>query len=458
MRKISMGFAVALVFLTAGCARQRRDVALKQVAKDWCMTIRASQVIPVYPLTEDLQPGDVFLVQSPVDRQHREYEERGFLSLDNHLARLDPGGYGDFYDHSFDGDRETMELPGDWLDAGTDGTAWAAAPDAAFPTYRFSVRGGGGFNLALPVQGVPVGLSLLGSGAAEGTITIAGASTYGVDHMSLYREVREWADGSEVRSFLSQFGGRQEEIESGFLSALTALWSRGDRESKPQKPNYLRVITRVYLTGRLDVSLQSSEAMAAGLEAGAPRPINVPAARTGEDPGAVTAKEYADHLKELNSMLEATAGRGAPGGAVQITSASAGSISLRETFERPLVIGYLGFDMRIGPDGGLGPPVPTHAVLQGTLQPRVSLEFTEGENKLRSLLQRVRSASEADRLRRQVVRELGGEVESIYLATSEEDRQAAFPQLIHLYWAPGHPGKTKRTTELIAVLKRVLEE
>jgi hypothetical protein len=32
------------------------------------MTIRASQVVPVYPLTEDLQPGEVFLVQLPVGR------------------------------------------------------------------------------------------------------------------------------------------------------------------------------------------------------------------------------------------------------------------------------------------------------------------------------------------------------------------------------------------------------
>ena len=42
------------------------------------MTIRGSQVIPVYPLTEDLQPGDIFLVQVPIDQQQKLYEEERF--------------------------------------------------------------------------------------------------------------------------------------------------------------------------------------------------------------------------------------------------------------------------------------------------------------------------------------------------------------------------------------------
>jgi hypothetical protein len=50
--------------LLGGCASAERQV--QQAAKDWCMTIRGSQVIPVYPLTEDIQPGDIFLVQVPI--------------------------------------------------------------------------------------------------------------------------------------------------------------------------------------------------------------------------------------------------------------------------------------------------------------------------------------------------------------------------------------------------------
>jgi len=48
-----------LAWVCSGCASSETQV--QKAAKDWCMTIRGSQVIPVYPLTEDIQPGDIFL-------------------------------------------------------------------------------------------------------------------------------------------------------------------------------------------------------------------------------------------------------------------------------------------------------------------------------------------------------------------------------------------------------------
>ena len=75
--------------LIASCAASKQD-QVERVAKDWCMTIRASQVMPVYPLTQDIQPGDVFLVQLTIDQQQKAWEEQGYLPLDNHLARLEP--------------------------------------------------------------------------------------------------------------------------------------------------------------------------------------------------------------------------------------------------------------------------------------------------------------------------------------------------------------------------------
>lgn len=121
--------AVLLLCLgMAGCVS--RGEQLERVAKDWCETIRASQVIAVYPLTQDLQPGDVFLVQTPIDRQQALYRADGFLPLDNHIARLEPGGYGGFYGYSFLDADDPPTLPKDWLAAN-----WASAPRVAFPTY-----------------------------------------------------------------------------------------------------------------------------------------------------------------------------------------------------------------------------------------------------------------------------------------------------------------------------------
>ena len=122
-----------------------RDQQLERVAKDWCLTIRASQVIPVYPLTEDLQPGDLFLVTETIDEQHRRYQEEGFLALDNHVARLAPRGYENFYARSFAPD--PPELPKTWLAPEEEQWSWNGAPAAAFPSYSFATTKSGGLSL-----------------------------------------------------------------------------------------------------------------------------------------------------------------------------------------------------------------------------------------------------------------------------------------------------------------------
>jgi hypothetical protein len=349
LRRLALG-ALVLLF-TAGCATQLRNRELERVAKDWSMVVRASQVIPVYPLTEDLQPGDIFLVQVPVDEQEKIYQERGFLPFDNLIHRLNPAGYASFYLKSFDAGGDRRPLPRSWLAPTDDALPWSASPRSTFPTYSFSVRSGGGFSLALPVHGVPVGLSLLGGDAADGAITIADAHTYGVDTLSLYQEVLAWALGE--RPFLSHFapgGGRQ---------------------------NYLRVVSRVYLTGRLNVSLTAGRSVGAAASAGAVKPVDLTVPAAGADPKAATLEAYRTNLDTLNKMideaLKKVTVRGAevlvPGGSLKVIAASANSISLVETFPRPLVIGYLGFDMAILDQGVLGPPIPTHAVLEQRVRP-----------------------------------------------------------------------------------------
>jgi hypothetical protein len=100
MQRLIALLVIGIAGLIGGCD-QIRDHQTKQqlqrVAKDWCMTIRASQVIPVYPLTEDLQPGDVFLVQTPIQKQQDDYSKKGFLPLDQLLCRLEDLSYAQFY-------------------------------------------------------------------------------------------------------------------------------------------------------------------------------------------------------------------------------------------------------------------------------------------------------------------------------------------------------------------------
>src|SRR5262249_20761502 len=82
---------IALAFLLvlgqmAGCITPHdKSGELSRVAKDWCLTVRASQVIPVYPLTRDLRPGDVFVTTVPIGQEVSAFEQKGFLPLDVHM-------------------------------------------------------------------------------------------------------------------------------------------------------------------------------------------------------------------------------------------------------------------------------------------------------------------------------------------------------------------------------------
>jgi hypothetical protein len=381
-----------------------RKAQLERVAKDWSETIRASQIIPVYPLTEDLEPGDIFLVQLTVDEQHKAYEGSGFLPFENHIDRIYPSGYKRFYQWSFAvGDEETP-LPKTWL---TGNEAWSNSPNAAFPTYTFSTSSGGALNLALPISGIPVGLSLLGAKSAAGTVTIGDARTYGVDTYTLYRDVRAWADSGPIRLFLAQYGPPD--------------------LSTDEPTNYLRVISRVYLTGRVNVSVQASKTFSGGASAGAPTPAELLTARTGKTPEEVataSTENYTEAINKLNEMIDTERGTNI-GGTLKVVAASARSISLEETFERPLVIGYIGFDMRILHEGELGPPIPTHAVLERGVSPQSvgQVFFTADEAAYKRALRKAKKLDGTGGgavLYREVLLELG--------ITTDDDTQLNFSE------------------------------
>jgi hypothetical protein len=380
---------VCLAVNLIGCTAYLRRKELEAVAKDWSMSIRASQVIPVYPLTEDVQPGDVFLVQTPVQSQADLYSERGFLPLDQLVTRLSEMRFREFYkDAYWLGDYATTphtrprprieaepdaaaqgespaakkptpgrpESPVPGADAAP-GTPTAASnagrqtaersrgtrfPDAevprvAFPSYDFIVESGAGAKVAVPVQGVPVGLALMGTSSATGSITLSDAFTYGTDGETLLRRLNEWAVW-DVRQ------------ELGRIARST------------KTPLYLRVVSRVYLVGAVVVSLQNQAARSAGVDAGAAQNVPLVDLRNSQtDELKTVASSYREALSALSSALNA----GLPGGSIRLASATRGSVILHEDFDRPLVLGYLGFDVPVRADGSLGPPVATKDVLEG---------------------------------------------------------------------------------------------
>lgn len=337
---------VLVALLCASCRsltdRSRAD-QLSRVAKDWCLTIRASQVLPVYPLTEDLRVGDIYLVSTPLEDEVREYESQGFLPLDNLLARVPVNGYDAVYNAAYHV-TATSVVPQQWQFPDPPRntaplTDWGYAPGAAFPTYTFSVKNGAGATLALPINAVPVGLSLMNTGSATGTVNISSASTYGLPIIDINPQIDEWA--AKNREFLKLYGPRM--VNGRMLS------------------NYLRIVNRVYVAGGVNVSLVNDESTGGRVDAGASKALSL------FDAGGTTdAVNAAENYQKILAALSQSVASTTPGASVTISSASSRAIAMNEVFPRPLVIGFLAFDRAIDASGALGPPLPTHTRVKGT--------------------------------------------------------------------------------------------
>ncbi len=408
-----LSFCVAACcFIIAGCAEmalKQKERQMELVARDWSMTIRASQVVPVYPLTQDLVPGDVFVVQMPIAEQSRRYRERGFLPTDLQAARLQVSDYRAFYrgfEHGPADEDTPLILPRDWRAGPSDGSiagsilnpsegdapndgfgrVWRSFPRAGFPSYTFEVSNQGGLSAALPVQGIPVALAATGAARATGSITIADAVTYGVDAGDLYEQLHDYVEDARAK---------------GLTPPPGQIW-------------YLRVVTRVFAAKRFDIVLTATSTWGGGVDVGAPKevgdtkapePLAVPeriadtpraqeimlddlelraaerraasedaqAHRTGNSlEGGLTVTDINKRLKALESPdadgAKPVPGAGAaaslaPGVSLRATFASGRTVGFQETYTEPIVVGYHGFDVAIDSSGNIGPIVPTFAVL-----------------------------------------------------------------------------------------------
>lgn len=310
----------AIVLILAGsCVTSQEQNDLTNVNKEWDKTIRASHIYPIYPLTEDLQPGDIFLVSKQIN-DNSVWNQPGYLKLDRLIARIPITNYAGFYANAFD--YAGQKLPKNFIDTVT----WTNAPGAAFPSYGFAIQQGGGANVSLPIQGIPVGLALMGAKSASGQVTIAEAHTYGIDELSL-RPL--------VNAFVHEHGEALEKL----------------LEAETTKTNYLQIVTRVFATKRVAVSMYKDSGYAVTASGGMPKDVPIPTMATTN-----AAENYSNLVTAVNGIVAsnqqvfAAASALVPGGTLKFTSVSSSSVSLVEQFDRPLVIGYLGFNLEVDPD------------------------------------------------------------------------------------------------------------
>lgn len=317
MRSAVLGVMVSLL-LSACClfGADRRE-QLEGVAKDWCETIRASQVIPIYPLTEDLRPGDVFLVTRAVDDDRDLFEERGFLPLDLNIARLDMSAQlksTSAFQHPMG-----MFLDGPIWPPST--MALANMSRVGFPTYSVEVDRQLGLQLAIPVQSVPISLSAMRADHGTASVSLQEAYTYGLDASRIQAALDAWMNRSDTLNLLA--------TASGSLSAGSQRW--------------IRVVSRVYLVKNVTVDVATDESAGANLGVG----VSAPDAQLVDLEADVQARVL-EAIQSSPSVLSAPAGR------LQVVSVGRRSVTMKEEFPRPLVVGYLAYQARLNADGTLG--------------------------------------------------------------------------------------------------------
>ncbi|HWE00800.1 MAG TPA: hypothetical protein VG326_00215 [Tepidisphaeraceae bacterium] len=343
----------AFLSFAFGCNGPLKQAQLQGVAKDWCLTIRACEVMPVYPLTEDIQPGDVFLVHQTAEQEVASYTKNGFLPLRDIVARLPVSNYEEFYANRY-GLTEGVMPPGNWqfpkTTPPTTQANYSDAPRVAFPSFSFSIKQGAGANASFPVSAIPVGLDLLQTGQATGTVSFGSAYTYGSDIKTVEESVQKWAQDSKNKSYLMEKvqslhiktagNGKNQSHDIGRLMA---------RINNDTTPTFLRVVTRVYLIDKVSVSLTDDSNAGATVSGGVPKTVDLGNLPEGNVPANYDA---------VNKLLT-TAADGAPGGTLKLALATSRSVSLDTSFPRPLVLGYLSIDLEILDNGCLAAPVTT---------------------------------------------------------------------------------------------------
>lgn len=309
--KQMMLLALCLPFLS-GCASYQKRKQLEKVARDWSLTIRASQVIPVYPLTEDLIPGDIMIAKDDLTNR-RIYKGKGFLPLEDRVGRMsiDPDDYELYYEavEILDNKITPYRNPGS-------GDGVTNAPRVGFPSYTFEVSSGAGANMAAPVSGVPVAMSILGSSSAVGSVSMKDCYTYGIDSITIYEHLKEWLKGDgRIKTLFDQFGVVERDGKSVTL----------------------RVVSRVFMVKTFDIGLKHSGSF--GFEGGAGADKEVGLFQNEAD-----ALAYTTTIEALNASLAENI---APGGKLKVAFANKRSVSMVEEFDSPLVVGYHGFDFKM---------------------------------------------------------------------------------------------------------------
>jgi hypothetical protein len=349
-RKRLVVMPAALVLLSVPCCTSRG-----YVAKEWSLTMRELGINPVFPPREDVQVGDIYAYPAVPGEENRAFGRRGFLPLGLWIASLElfdeegtvrGGAISEFY-----ANRDSFPLtPEDGSEARDPSRDIYAGGDVhrlrlvGFPMFMSTTFRQGDLSALVPTEAVNLAFGSSFTASKAVTVQVPSAESFGLPA----EEVRKAMFTSE-----GEYHYDEGAPEEGFL--LSYLPSRRG----VAREGYFIVMTEVYYTRVIDVTVHSKSAWGAALKV---TPVVAPSeggeeGQPGESPAAAepagpaageeridfasaTPQQIADGL---NRQLDRMVSRTEIGGDFRFVSVTDQSVGMRRTFDRPIAIGYRGF-------------------------------------------------------------------------------------------------------------------
>ncbi len=336
------------------------------VAKEWSTTIREFGIVPVFPPREDLAVGDIYLSPTPPDDAMEmrvvRHSPGQFLpipvlvasmevrqELDNYYkdrisfpptpgtpstqpaAILQPHGTGSIF---LSGDNTRLRLGG-------------------FPEFFSAQISRGGVDGMIPTEAVNIAFGAFASANKQVRVSVPMVESYGLPAADLLQKL-SFEDCHKTIS-IPVTGGKTIKLKGSDIQLLFA--GQKYPPGNDTVAGYLRLITEVYATRAIDVSVQAENGGSGGANlapttkllnklpgfsaatqpASATHPAKGVAATEPANFDAPTPQQVASTLNnQLNESLQAAL----PGVSVKFLSVTAYGVSMRRTYERPVVIGY----------------------------------------------------------------------------------------------------------------------
>ncbi|MBV8047187.1 MAG: hypothetical protein JO171_08550 [Paludibacterium sp.] len=350
--------SLGAVSLLLGCSSTDPT---QSVATSWGQELRQMQVEPVFPIREDIQPGDVFILCAGSDPTH---PSKQVLPISTYWTRLDATTIKQLLEDYY---RTRLIMPINKVVGGQAASQPSIQQNTsasgtfthlqlvAFPDAMHASLDSRSLSALIPA-GVALGRFGISSQEVDsGSLSITSASYYGLPQAKIMPLVKE------------QIGPNGELGREDFKKALDA------KEAECQPLNLYAqavVVSEVFLANGIRLKLQSSKAATAQMQlntvlssgstvantlstiqklqasAATAGKTQAPAGNGGTASGqdAQTQALSAAVVSLLTGMESSQ--ENLPGVSGTITTGSTGTISMDSIFTKPLVFGYRGVHIR----------------------------------------------------------------------------------------------------------------